>query len=365
MRKGRVTSRSVRIGVVALVVLSVGTAACSSTSDHLTAPPPPTTEAASSNSAGTALGGTSAALALQRAYVAVVNKIRPSVVEVSTRTDLGSGIVFDTKGDIVTNNHVVNGATAFTVTAPDGHTYPGTLVGVFAPDDLAVIRVQGAPSLVPATFADSSELEVGQITLAVGNPLGLQSSVTSGIVSAVGRTVSEGSNGVILPDTVQTSASINPGNSGGALVDLNGQVIGIPTLAATSAQFGGGAAPGIGFAIASNTVKLIATQLASSGKVTKSGRAALGVGVATGFNQAGQPAGVIVRQVLAGQGAEKAGIKVGDVITAVNGNQVTNISELTDALAGLSPGQTVKISIQDPSGAQRTLNVTLGQLSGG
>ncbi len=350
------------------MVLSVVAAACSSTpsaaSSHssTTAPAPaggsvPTTTAP-------ALSGTSGALALQSAYEAVVTKVRPSVVEISTNTDLGSGIVYDNKGDIVTNNHVVAGHSTFTVTTPNGHTFPATLVGAFAPDDLAVIKVTGATGLVPAKFADSSLLQVGQITLAVGNPLGLQSSVTSGIVSAVGRTVSEGRNGVTLPDTVQTSASINPGNSGGALVDIAGQVIGIPTLVATTAQLGGGAAPGIGFAIASNTVKLIASQLVASGKVTNSGRAALGVVVATGFDQNGQPAGVIVRSVLPNQGAAKAGIKVGDVILSVNGKAVKTTSELSDLLAELKPGQVVKVAITDSSGANRTVNVTLGQLSG-
>ena len=121
--------------------------------------------------------------------------------------------------------------------------------------------------LPAATFADSSKLAVGDIVMAIGNPLGLSSSVTDGIVSAVGRTVSEG-NGVVIPDAIQTSAPINPGNSGGALVDLSGNVVGIPTLAATDPQLGGGAAPGIGFAINSNTARDIAQQLATTGRVT-------------------------------------------------------------------------------------------------
>src|SRR5579859_4504188 len=127
----------------------------------------------------------------------------------------------------------------------------------------------------------------------LGNPLGLASSVTEGIVSFNGRTVSEG-NGVVLPNTVQTSAAINPGNSGGALVNLNAQVIGIPTLAATDPQLGGGSAPGIGFAIPSNTVKLIAGQLVASGKVVNSGPAALGIMGATATDVSGQPVGVVV-----------------------------------------------------------------------
>ena len=131
---------------------------------------------------------------------------------------------------MVTNNHVVSGGGPFTVTA-GAHTYGASLVGRFAPDDLAVVRVAGA-KLTPAAFADSSKLDVGDFAIAIGNPLGLRSSVTDGIVSAFRQGVSEG-NGVALPLMIQTSAAINPGNSGGALADLEGRVIGIPTLAAT------------------------------------------------------------------------------------------------------------------------------------
>ena len=168
-------------------------------------------------------------LALQQAYVDLYKNVSPSVVQISTKADLGSGIVFNSQGDIVTNNHVANGYKTFEVTLANGKQYPGTLVNNFSPDDLAVIHID-ASGLHPATFADSSQLEVGDIVMAIGNPLGFQSSATDGIISAVGRTVSE-PNGVTLPDVIQTSAPINPGNSGGALVDLQGQVVGIPTLA--------------------------------------------------------------------------------------------------------------------------------------
>ena len=152
-------------------------------------------------------------------------------------------------------------------------------MGAFPPDDLAVIRVSGA-GLRPATFADSSALEVGDIALAIGNPLGLQSSVTEGIVSAFREAVQEPENGndVTLPSMIQTSAAINPGNSGGALVDIKGRVIGIPTLAATDPELGG-SAPGIGFAIPSNLVTDIAGQIAAHGRVINSHRAYLGVEV--------------------------------------------------------------------------------------
>jgi S1-C subfamily serine protease len=202
---------------------------------------------------------------LQNDFIQVVNLVSPSVVVIQTSSGLGSGVAFDANGDIVTNNHVVEGSTKFTVTLADGRQLAGKLVGTYKADDLAVIHVN-ATDLVPATFADSSQLVVGDIVLAIGNPLGLQSSVTEGIVSAVGRTVSDPSAGT-LRGVIQTSAAINPGNSGGALVNLAGQVVGIPTLTATDPQIGG-AAPGIGFAISSNIAADVATQLIASGRVT-------------------------------------------------------------------------------------------------
>jgi putative serine protease PepD len=201
-------------------------------------------------------------LALQNAFVEVVRSVSPSVVQIEDQRGLGSGIVLDSAGDIVTNNHVVSGASSFTVTASNGKRYPATLVGSFASDDLAVIRVSGA-QLKPAVFADSSKLEVGDLAIAIGNPLGLRSSVTEGIVSAFRRAVPEGGD-VTLPSVIQTSAEINPGNSGGALVDIQGRVIGIPTLAAIDPELGG-SAPGIGFAIPSDRVLDIAGQIVAHG----------------------------------------------------------------------------------------------------
>lgn len=316
------------------------------------------------SSATTTSGGTSnsSAQSLQNAYIDVVNKVRPSVVEITTDTGLGSGVVYDNKGDIITNDHVVRGASSFQVTLVNGKNFPAQLVGEYAPDDLAMVKVNGAGGLSPATFADSSNVQVGQISLAIGNPLGLASSVTNGIVSYNGRTVAEDRN-VTLPNTIQTSAPINPGNSGGALVDLNSNVIGIPTLAATDQQ-SGGAAAGIGFAIPSNTVKLIGDQLASQGKVTNSGRAALGISATTGFNSSGQPGGVIIVQIQPGGGADQAGLKAQDVITSVNGRQTPTVSDLNDQLAGLKPGDQAKVAVTQPDGTKKTVTVTLGQLPG-
>jgi putative serine protease PepD len=199
---------------------------------------------------------------------------------------------------------------------------------------------------------------VGDVALAIGNPLGLQSSVTEGIVSALGRTVSE-DNGVALPNVIQTSAAINPGNSGGALVDLQGQVIGIPTLAATDPELGGSAAPGIGFAIPSNSVRDIAAQLISQGKVTNSHRAWLGVEVA-----ATTSGGLLVTKVEAGGPAAKAGIRAGELITAVDGTATPDPATLADVLAGLDPGQAVTVAVASPDGAKQTVRLILGQFPG-
>jgi putative serine protease PepD len=211
------------------------------------------------SSTTTGASGSSVAGGLQAKYGAVVRTVSPKVVEISTSNALGSGIVYDGRGDVVTNAHVVGSSKSVTVRLPGGSKHPGTVVGTSAGNDLAVVRMAGATPK-PAAFADSSKVHVGDITLAIGNPLGLASSVSEGIVSSTGRSVPEG-NGVTLNSALQTSAAINPGNSGGALVNLAQQVIGIPTLAATDPQLGGGAAPGIGFAIPSNTVRQVANQL--------------------------------------------------------------------------------------------------------
>jgi putative serine protease PepD len=197
-------------------------------------------------------------------FADVVAKALPSVVQIRSDSGLGSGIVFDAAGHIVTNAHVVAGFRQFRVTLADGSEHAATLRGAYRQGDLAVVSLDGARPR-PAVFADSSRIRVGDYTLAIGNPLGLRSSVTQGIVSSKSRTVPEG-NGIALPSVIQTSAPINPGNSGGALVDATGAVIGIPTLAAEDPQMGG-AADGIGFAISSNTVREIAAQLIAHGRV--------------------------------------------------------------------------------------------------
>ena len=314
--------------------------------------------------AGAASGSGSAdgsvATGVQSDLVRVVQKVRPSVVEISHSEGLGSGIVYDDKGNIVTNAHVVGNATEFKITVVDGRTFDATLVGSYAPDDIAVVRVRGDDKLAPAAFADSSKVEVGQIAIAIGNPLGLASSVTEGIVSSTGRTVS-GGGGVVLPSTIQTSAPINPGNSGGALVGLDATVIGIPTLAATVPELGG-AAPGIGFAIPSNRAKFIADQLVATGTVANSGRAALGIAGATVASRSGEPLGVLVRSVRPGGPAEAAGIALGDIITEINDEPTPTLDALGTVLADLKPGDGASVTVLRPDGTKRSVRVTLGNL---
>ena len=315
--------------------------------------------ATSSAPARVPLSGAAGAVALQSSFVDVVRTVSPSVVQIEDKIGLGSGIVFDARGDIVTNNHVVEGGKSFTVTTSTGKRYPARLVGTFPADDLAVIRISGA-GLKPARFADSSKTRVGDIALAIGNPLGLRSSVTEGIVSAFRQAVQEPSdngNNVTLPSMIQTSAAINPGNSGGALVDIQGRVIGIPTLAAEDSELGG-SAPGIGFAIPSSLVRDIAGQIVRYGKVVDSHRAYLGVGV----GEAG--VGLVVDSVAAGGPAAGAGIEVGDLIVSVDRHATPTAAVLSAVLAELKPGHNVPVGVSTQGGTKKTLHVTLGTYPG-
>jgi putative serine protease PepD len=197
--------------------------------------------------------------ALNAQLVKIVKDVSPTVVQVQCGRSLGSGVVFDGRGDVVTNAHVVDGASACQVTLAGGDVHTASVVGSRRGNDVAVVRlIDARPG--PATFANSNRVRVGEMTLAMGNPLGLRSSVTQGIVSSLNRDVAESSR-VELSELIQTSAEINPGNSGGALVDMSGRVIGIPTLTALDPEFGDAQAPGIGFAIPSNVVRSVASSL--------------------------------------------------------------------------------------------------------
>jgi S1-C subfamily serine protease len=300
-------------------------------------------------------------------YSGVVRRVLPSVVLIRTTTGLGSGVVLDDKGNIVTNAHVAGDAKEFQVqVAGQAKPQSAKLVGSYPPDDLAVIQAEDPASLTPARFGDSSKAQAGDVVLAIGNPLGLSGSVTEGIVSATGRAVTEpatpGSPAATLPDAIQTSAPINPGNSGGALVNTAGEVIGIPTLAAASPA-SGAQAQGIGFAIPSNLARDIAQQLIESGHVTNSHRAALGVQVATVNGADGAPAGAGVVAVTPDGAADRAGIRAGDVIRSLGETPIPDTQSLMEALATAQPGQSVTVTVSRDSQPLH-LRLTLGELPG-
>ena len=268
----------------------------------------------------------------------------------------GSGVLVDPKGYILTNNHVIENAQDIIVRLSDQRKFTAKLVGRDPKTDIAVLKVDAPRPLPAAELGDSDHLRVGQWAIAIGNPFGLDRTVTVGIISATARTRV----GVTQYDNfIQTDASINPGNSGGALVDLNGRVIGVPTLAATDPQLGG-SAPGIGFAIPSNLVRDIAGQLVKYGKVVDSHRAYLGIRVGdTGGN------GVYVGAVTAGGPAAKAGIRAGDVIVSVDRKPAPTTDVLSAVLATLKPGKTVPVVVRHQNGKKTTLQVTLGTYPGG
>jgi putative serine protease PepD len=319
------------------------------------------------NAAGSGLsGGTSAAVPLQDSYEQVVRNVLPEVVQISTNDSTGSGVVYDSKGDIVTNAHVVGDAKTVEVLPASGSgMVTANVIGEFKPDDLAVIRVtKDANKLKVATFGNSDDTSIGEIVLAMGNPLGLTDSVTQGIISATGRTVSasEAGGAALITSAIQTSAAINPGNSGGALVDLQEQVIGIPTLAARLPD-AGGAAPGIGFAIPSDTVRNIADQLIKTGKVTNSDRASLDITAQTSANAQGEGAGVAIIDVEPGGSAAEAGLKPGDIIVSVDDQPTATVQALEGALTAYKPGTKVTLQVQrNGSVSPVAVSATLGSL---
>ena len=355
MNAARRSQRAIVIAVAAILLAGGGVAVGAATT---TADSAPATRPAVPVSAPRAAPG---------GYAGVVRAVLPSVVAIRTPDGLGSGVVLDRAGNIVTNAHVTGNATSFQVQlASDPSPRPARLVGSYPADDLAVIRAQDPSGLTPARFGDSAKAQAGDVVLAVGNPLGLSGSVTEGIVSATGRAVTEpsgdGSPAATLPDAIQTSAPINPGNSGGALVNTAGQVIGIPTLAAASPG-SGAQAQGIGFAIPANLARDIARQLIASGHVTDTGRAMIGARVATVAGPDGSPAGTGIVSVTSDGPADRAGLQAGDVIKSVERTATPDTAALAQALAAAESGQPVTLTVTR-DGQQRTVRLTLGELPG-
>ena len=258
---------------------------------------------------------------------------------------LGSGFVIDEQGHIVTNEHVVDGATSIKVRLWDGKTYNATLVGSDASTDLAVIKIDAPSSVLePLTLADSNSVQVGDTVVAIGSPFGLENTVTSGIVSALHRQMTSPNN-FSIDDSIQTDAAINHGNSGGPLLNSLGQVIGVN--AQIESDSGGN--DGVGFAIPSNTVKTIVSELISTGKAE---HAYLGVSVETVNGS------VRIGEVRSGTPAEGAGLQAGDTIVSVDGQRMTTGDALTSAISAKKPGDKVTI-VYSRGGQTHSVEVTL------
>ena len=270
---------------------------------------------------------------------------------------LGSGVIIDAaKGYVLTNNHVVNGADKISVQLSDGNEYDAKLIGHDEQTDIALIQIQGAKNLTQIKVADSDALKVGDFAVAIGNPFGLGQTATSGIISALGRS---GLNLEGLENFIQTDAAINRGNSGGALINLNGELIGINT--AILASSGGNI--GIGFAIPGNMAVELAKQLIEFGEVK---RGQLGIkgteltpDIAKAFNVDAQR-GAFVSEVLPQSAAAKAGIKAGDIITSLDGKNITSFAELRVKIGTTAPGKQVKVGLVR-EGKPQSVTVTLEQ----
>ncbi|ANP27038.1 hypothetical protein DAD186_04830 [Dermabacter vaginalis] len=308
---------------------------------------------------------------VEDSWVDTARVISPSAVSIRVDTGKGgsegTGIVYDDKGTIVTNAHVVAGAILIDVTTADGRTFDATLIGTDESTDIALVRLVKPPkNLTPATFADSSKLTVGQDVMAVGTPLGLANTATTGIVSALNRPVvtrperseNQDPSTASYTSAIQTDASVNPGNSGGPLVNRAGEVIGINSSIASNASTSAGAGSiGLGFAIPSNTVRLIAEQLAQSGKAQ---HAFLGVRIKDG--EAGTDSATIkgahVVEVTPGSSASKAGMVNGDLVTKVDDVQIGSSSALTAYVRSLEVGSTHAFTVYR-GGKEETVKVTL------
>ena len=356
-RRGR--GELVAVAALAAVLASAGTYAVG----QVASPDVSGASVAASASSGT-LGSQQAAPVTQADpsapnWTATAKAVTPSVVAITARTNSGegqgSGVVIDRSGHILTNNHVVAGATGLTVTLADGRTYAATVRGTDPSTDLAVVTVTNPPAdLAPIAIADSDALAVGDPVMAIGNPLGLAGTVTTGIVSALDRpvtTAAEGTQGAtatnaepVVTNAIQTSAAINPGNSGGALVNASGALVGINSAIASLGSSGESGNIGIGFAIPANEAQMVATQLIADGTAT---HAYLGVTPKDGTAKDGSAtrAGAEIANVGADTPAAAAGIRVGDVVIAVDGTPVESAASLVAHVRERAVGSKVALTL--------------------
>jgi len=309
--------------------------------------------------------GPSAAAAPQDALVSVAERVGPAVVSVRSEQGLGSGVIYDGGGLVLTNAHVVNGAREISVGLADGRRFSGRVLGADRGFDLAVGQI-GGQGLPVAPLGDSASLRVGQFVAAIGNPYGFDHTVTTGVVSALNRPIAEGQESYAQP-MIQTDAAINPGNSGGPLLDLQGEVVGITTLVAAPDGF---PAQGLGFAVPVDTAKRIAPQLATGGQISRSGQPYLGVSIGDNGDPTERPSpyqtrprgpagadhGAQLVRVDPNGSAVRAGLRAGDVVSSFDGRDVYTADDFLQVLVLHQPGDQIQLDVM--RGDQR-LNVTV------
>ncbi len=305
----------------------------------------------------------------ENAFIQVFEEVNPSVVHIGLVDGQGSGFIFDESGYIVTNNHVVAGASSITVTFHDGSQLDARLIGTDPDSDLAVIKVNANSGTLKALpLADSEQLRVGQIVVAIGSPFGLESTLTTGVISGLNRTF-PGNGSYTIPDIIQTDAAINPGNSGGPLLDLQGRLIGVNTAIESPVR----GSSGVGFAVPANIVAKVIPQLINGGEVAHpwlgiSG-SELSAQLAASFNLDADQRGILVSSVSAGGPAARAGLRgadlqtneVGDIIVGIDGQPVTEFDHLLGYIVQHTQvGQTVELQVLR-NGELITVDVTMGE----
>jgi putative serine protease PepD len=367
------------IAAVVAAVVAAGTTAGVMATDDSSSP-----TSSTSSSAPRAAGSDSAKGPVVQAagqpvdWTAVAKAVEPSVVAISVQSQFGgaegSGVILDSKGHVLTNNHVAAGGQngQLSVTLNDGRSYDASIVGTDPSTDLAVLQMKGATDLTPATLGDSDAVDVGEPVMAVGNPLGLAGTVTTGIVSALDRPVTtsnqeggaaQGTASPVVTNAIQTDAAVNPGNSGGALVDSSGKVIGVPSSIATlGSSFGGQTGSiGLGFSIPINEAKSIADQLITNGKAE---HPLLGVTLKDGSVKDGNATrnAAVVAEVSNGTPAAAAGLRSGDAIVKVDDEAVNGSESLVAQIRERNVGSRVSLTIMR-DGKEQTVQVTLASRS--